>query len=181
MKYAIIESELVTNVIMADKDFVDANYPTAVDITDESPQPGRGWAYSEGEFTPPEKTDQPTVPSRIPVEVHISMTGGDDQSPPGIKNDGVESIAIAISLKLPDGSAAPLADGNYRIVIRDSADAEYDVISVPFTAGSAAFNYTSDLRPATAHINVDDLSIPGVDVEFTIVGDNLIKIYRVLS
>jgi hypothetical protein len=120
-----------------------------------------------------------TAPVVSPVlTVNMSIAGGDGLTPPGITNNGVDFVLVKISVTMLDGTPAPMPDANYRITIRDSANAEYDVISIPFVGGAASFNYRSDMRPATVRIDVNDLSIPGVDVGFQIIGDNLIKIYR---
>jgi len=114
------------------------------------------------------------------VNVNMTITGGDGMDPPGILNDGVEFVLVEISLTMQDGTPAPIPDGSYRVTIRDSTDAEYDVISIPFVGGSASFNYTSDMQPRTIHVDTQDLAIPGVDVDFKVIGGNLIKIYRSL-
>lgn len=44
--FAIIEDGIVTNVILAD------SWPNGIDVTDLVPQPGPGWVYEGGTFTP---------------------------------------------------------------------------------------------------------------------------------
>lgn len=44
---AIIENNLVTNVIVAD------SWPDGIDVTDITPRPGPGWLYDGQSFSPP--------------------------------------------------------------------------------------------------------------------------------
>lgn len=53
---AIIENEVVTNVILAD------SWPNAIDVTDLVPRPGPGWHYDGQVFMPPAMSD-PVVPT----------------------------------------------------------------------------------------------------------------------
>ena len=48
MRYAVIENEIVTNIIIADPGFM----PNMVLIEDDSPVE-IGWLYQNGEFFPP--------------------------------------------------------------------------------------------------------------------------------
>lgn len=51
MKFAIIENDVVVNVIAADQDFVDKHYPDAINVDDVFC--GIGWSYIDGEFIAP--------------------------------------------------------------------------------------------------------------------------------
>ena len=74
MKIAIIQGGLVENVIVGD--IVD--YPTGVDLTNVTPQPGIRWTYAAGVFTAPAYvattitgTQRVTIIGRLtPVEMH---------------------------------------------------------------------------------------------------------------
>lgn len=58
--YAIINAAgLVTNVIVADPEFIAASFPGAVQIDGLSPVPGIGWSWANGAFTAP----APAAPS----------------------------------------------------------------------------------------------------------------------
>lgn len=52
MKWAIIENNKVKNVISANQDFIDENYPDAIDVTQTPCAPN--WSYIDGEFIAPE-------------------------------------------------------------------------------------------------------------------------------
>lgn len=54
--YAIIEDDLVANTIVADQNFIDQNFPGAINITNMSPRPGIGWTYVNGQFAAPPET-----------------------------------------------------------------------------------------------------------------------------
>jgi len=58
---AIIESGIVTNVILAD------SWPNAIDVTDLTPRPGPGWTYDGQSFAPP-------APSEPVVQTTTKMT-----------------------------------------------------------------------------------------------------------
>lgn len=46
-KFGIIENELIVNVIIADQEFIDLNYPEAVEVPDHI---NRGDSFIDGEF-----------------------------------------------------------------------------------------------------------------------------------
>ncbi len=56
MNFALINNNLVENVVEADQawaDSVSADWQAVVNITSMTPQPGIGWSYSNGGFTAP--------------------------------------------------------------------------------------------------------------------------------
>lgn len=53
--YAIVDGGVVVNCIVAD------SWEGGVDVTDTVPRPGPGWAYADGEFSPP-KPEGPVAP-----------------------------------------------------------------------------------------------------------------------
>lgn len=53
MIYAVMNGDVVANVILADKKFVDQNYPGAIDVTDLEVRPSIGWTYIDGVFVAP--------------------------------------------------------------------------------------------------------------------------------
>jgi hypothetical protein len=57
MQFAVINSNVVENVIVADQDFADLIAPNnqfVVRIDNLSPVPGIGWSYDGANFTQPE-------------------------------------------------------------------------------------------------------------------------------
>ena len=69
MQYALIKNNLVENVAEGDQAWADAVAPdwqAVVDITNSDPAPGIGWAYNNGQFTPP---PAPPVPEPVPTWV----------------------------------------------------------------------------------------------------------------
>ena len=48
-----MNGNLVANVILADKKFVDKNYPGSIDVTDLEVRPSIGWTYIDGVFVAP--------------------------------------------------------------------------------------------------------------------------------
>jgi len=65
MNFALIENNLVANVVEADQawaDSVAADWQAVVNITDMIPQPGIGWSYANGVFTAPVIPPAPPAP-----------------------------------------------------------------------------------------------------------------------
>ena len=61
MKYAIIENQMVTNVIEASPEFVAEHYPSAVELDKNA---GIGWGYVKDKFVAPKPVivdDETTV------------------------------------------------------------------------------------------------------------------------
>lgn len=55
---ALIKSEAVVNVIIADDNFIEhisKEYDAVIDVTELSPRPGIGWSYIEGQLIVPEE------------------------------------------------------------------------------------------------------------------------------
>lgn len=61
MKFAIIENNLVTNIIVAEQNFIDVNFPNAVNV--DLIKCGIGWTYDGENFVAPviEETDGETL------------------------------------------------------------------------------------------------------------------------
>lgn len=50
MRYAIVEEGKVVNTLIAEQDFIDAHYPSAIAVDDSV---NVGWLYEAGEFVKP--------------------------------------------------------------------------------------------------------------------------------
>ncbi len=109
----------------------------------------------------------------------ITLSGGDGDTPIGIRNNGIDIVNIAYELKNNDGILAPV-DGSFRVVLRDSDELVYDMIKIDFVSGAGSVDYSTTFNPAIVFIDGQDLSIPGLDVTITIEKDQYIKIYREL-
>lgn len=64
MNWAILKNNKVTNIIVADKDFVTANYPNAVLVTDSC---GIGWTYNGTQFIDTVSIVVPQKPDETPA------------------------------------------------------------------------------------------------------------------
>lgn len=51
MRYAIIENDIVINIIVANQEFVDQYYPAAINV--DGVDCGIGWSYIDGEYIAP--------------------------------------------------------------------------------------------------------------------------------
>ena len=104
--FAIIESGVVANVIVADE------WPDGINITDIKPRPGIGWSYDGEAFTPPPMPDpEPVLPQpltkleflrRFTAEERIAARTAGAVDP--VIADGQELLALAefVSLDDPD-------------------------------------------------------------------------------
>jgi hypothetical protein len=63
-KYAVINNNVVENIIEAEQDFIDAHYPSAVLLQDDEVA-GPGWTVENGEYKAP---DLRVNPEEIPAE-----------------------------------------------------------------------------------------------------------------
>lgn len=64
MKYAVIENSIITNIIVAEPDFISIHYPSAIDITSLNPAPDIGYQVSNGKIIFP-----PAPPNPIAVKI----------------------------------------------------------------------------------------------------------------
>lgn len=56
MVFACVKNGIVENTIVADQNFADsiaAQYDFVIRVDNLNPQPGIGWTYIDGEFSPP--------------------------------------------------------------------------------------------------------------------------------
>jgi hypothetical protein len=62
-KYAIINNNIVENIIEAEQDFIDAHYPSAVLLQDNEVA-GPGWTVENGEYKAPNLV---VSPEEVPI------------------------------------------------------------------------------------------------------------------
>jgi hypothetical protein len=67
-KYAIINNNVVENIIEAEQDFIDAHYPGAVLLQDNEVV-GPGWTVENGEYKGP---DLIVLPEEVPTEPEVT-------------------------------------------------------------------------------------------------------------
>ncbi len=119
--------------------------------------------------------------------LHLDISGGDGDDPPGIKNDGAHALAISAALRASEDPDSPLVevDGDWRITIRDDTGAIYDVVKVSMTSGRVTISYTTSARPALCRLDESDfapLPDPAGGAPYTIrlAGQTRWKVYRTL-
>ena len=72
--YAIIENNIVTNIIVAEQDFIDSHYPGAVRIDNLSTKPSIGWKYENNQFNKLEEiADILSLPSKQTVFTRLEF------------------------------------------------------------------------------------------------------------
>jgi hypothetical protein len=92
--------------------------------------------------------------------LHVSLSGGDGDTPPGIKNDGADALTVNVALRAgpePDAQLVP-ANGGFRVSVRDDSGAIYDVVKVSLSDGQGSFSYTTDGRPGVCRLEEGDLA-----------------------
>lgn len=125
---------------------------------------------------------------KAPADVfaHISITGGDGLTPPGICNDGVNALDISLAIRsgpMPDSPLLPIS-GTWRILIRSKDGPIYDIVSIQVTDGLGEARYTTTLPPCECTISEDDfdqLEYGGASYRVRLASPVAIKVYRTLS
>ncbi len=92
--------------------------------------------------------------------LHVSLSGGDGDSPPGIKNDGTDALTVSVALRAGPEADAQLvpASGAFRVTVRDDSGAIYDVVKISLSNGQGSFSYTTDGRPGVCRLEEGDLA-----------------------
>lgn len=119
------------------------------------------------------------------VYLHLGISGGDGDTPPGIVNDGVAAIQVDIALRASADPGSPVlpVSGDWRVTIRDDTGAIYDVVRLTITNGQAQVSYTSNQRPAVCQVLERDfypVTVGGVSYQVRLAGSAEFKVYRVL-
>ncbi|GEM_PF-4165578 len=188
MRYALINNDIVENVIIADAAFaalVAQENQHVVDVT-ELPV-GTGYMYRDGVFYKPEE-EAPATPESY-LFLHINLSDGDGIDPIGMLNDGTDTISISAAFRETEDPASnilAMINGMWRVVIRDSDRLVYDIIGVNFVNGMASFSYKTTNRPAICKLHESDLNaLPIIigETEYKIVLVNPVefKVYRTLQ
>ena len=75
------------------------------------------------------------------IFLHVSITGGDGDTPPGMPNDGSKPLGMTAEVKDASGTIITTLNGAWRITIRDSTGAEFDVVRITLSGGQASVSY----------------------------------------
>ena len=112
--YAVIENEMVVNVIVWDgeAEFTVPDNQQLINISDISEQPGIGWVYSDGGFTAP-----PT-----PERSHDELVADAEQKKQSLIDTAMASISL-IQLKLQAGRNLTQAETTRLNAVLDYIDA----------------------------------------------------------
>lgn len=92
--------------------------------------------------------------------LHVALSGGDGDTPPGIKNDGTDALSVSVALRSGQDPSSPVVPvtGAWRITIRDDTGAIYDVVRITLTDGQANFSYTTTGRTGLCRLDERDLA-----------------------
>lgn len=125
------------------------------------------------------------APTGPEIWLHLAITGGDSDTPPGVLNDGVDSLTVTAAIRAGSNPADPVVplDGAWRITIRDDVGAVYDVVKVTLTAGESSVAYTTNGRTAVCQVLASDflpVEVAGVTYRVRLAESAAFKVYREL-
>jgi hypothetical protein len=125
------------------------------------------------------------APADPEVWLHLAVTGGDGDTPPGVLNDGVDALTVTAAIRSGSGQADPVVplEGAWRITIRDDVGAVYDVVKVTLTAGESSVAYTTSGRTAVCQVLESDflpVEVSGVTYRVRLAAPVAFKVYREL-
>ena len=122
------------------------------------------------------------------IYLHVDMVDGDGKDPIGVKNDGIDHIAITATFRTGESATSDIItlidNAEWRVTVRNSEDIIYDVVNIKFTEGVCNFNYTTTNAPAFCTILEKDFEIVTMgDVKYKIilVDEVNFKVYRDFS
>lgn len=129
------------------------------------------YTESTGKTTIVDKIWAPVPPPpvvRIKVFIHVDITGGDGEVPPGINKNNVDFVSITFTLRETENPASAVKTAisrNWQVKLRDQDGNLYDYLQVAFVNGVATIQYTAT-RPGVVSIFKEDVSdiISGAEV-----------------
>lgn len=128
--FALIEDNVVTNIIVSDLEFADSLPGIAVDVTNRDPKVGIGNIYDGSNFTTPESVVDSSVPDQLFITLSDEIIGV------GF------TVDVSIELKDVDGVIVPLTGTYYAPIMRESDGFQADFIAMNIVdgIGSAEIN-----------------------------------------
>jgi hypothetical protein len=114
--YAILNdvNTVVVNTIIADAAFVAANYPAAIRIDTITPQPGIGWTFAAGVFSPPAPVAPPApLPSTVFTRLQFRQifTQAEIQALDNVATSGLSAaVKAAVNTYMTTFAQADLID-----------------------------------------------------------------------
>ena len=119
------------------------------------------------------------------IYLHVSLSGGDSKVPIGLKNDGVQTLVVTATFRsgeLPTSDVLTIIDATeWRVNIRNSEGAIYDIVNIIFNAGISTFNYTTTNYATVCEIVESDFEVVElVDATYNIklVNPVIFKVFR---
>lgn len=177
--FAEVKGGTVVSVFPWDADGIAPEYTdrVAVDVTSADPRPEPGWVHDQitGGFAAPEEADH--------IRVVAVLSGGDELTPPGILNDGTQTLHADITLTDKSGNVLSITD-YYRMPIRRDDGSIKECIRIDFVNGVASVDYTATGETGFYSIWESDFwpqpVAPGVVWPMRLAGDTRFRIYRTL-
>ncbi len=179
MQYAQIRAGKVNIIEVADATALAALRATGltiIDISGRDPRPATGWGYDADAsifLAPQEQTPC--------VCLHVEISGGDGGDPPGISNDGVDSLSVSAVFRATEDSNSDIVEDvniTRRINIRDDKNNVANIIKISFAAGICNFSYATARAAGLFHIAQADFTEKINGVSIKLIGDTQFKVYE---
>ena len=174
----------VSRITEAEGDAIGQSMSPADVIRDSTDPDGTETHHISGTFT---ITSGQTWTSLGYLYLHVGMVDGDGKDPIGIVNNGTDSMAVTITFRAtasPTSTVITAVNDSWRVLIRDSDGAIYDVILITFVNGVATFTYKTTNRPAVCTMQESDMEIITLgsdNYKLKLVAEPKFTIYRTLS
>jgi len=118
---------------------------------------------------------------------HIAITDADNTIPPGVENDGQDSMRVTITIRAGSSSEAAVVRAvnglSWRVHLRTSDNVVGDIVKVTFVRGVSSFLYTTTGQPGIYNVSESDLEVFAMGnmyYKVLLLGDTQFKVYRTL-
>lgn len=91
-----------------------------------------------------------------PLYLVVQIDGGDGMDPPGLLNDGVDSITMTASFQDAQGHVIPVSK-MWRVNVRGADNSIYTIIKMHFVNGVATKNFKTTNKADICSIDKQDL------------------------
>ncbi len=96
------------------------------------------------------------------IYMHITISGGDEKVPPGIENNGTDTLIFDCKFRTGESQESDVITDitgvNFRTPIRDDSGKIYDLRSIPIVNGAVKFEYKTSKGTGIFHIDESDFT-----------------------
>lgn len=139
-----------------------------------------GQAGAKSTPTPPEEAEEPQY-----IYLHLDITDGDGQVPPGIANDGTDYLTVTGAVRATAESDSPLVpiSGPWRVTVANlDTGLPYTFLMLTLTSGQFSVRYSTTGAPARITIRDDDFApfeFAGQSYQVRVVGSPVFWVYEI--